>query len=315
MNSHEWLATECAPEDAPAYVVDGLLTHPGGAAELPARRIAANGWGRRGSTRLVGALRKPAPDGLQLTWFSYCEDRAYQGRFVLPQARIDALMAKGVVAGPQRQRKPWDRVVVGMAPGGAVAVWLAAGATTFEVATFRATPVNLPWERVLDNPAIPRAQHVRAVLASAAPVVSALARAEMADPIKTSLRRHTPWHWAPAVARHVDATRLVVRGWNGEFEPFLVDGAFPPRTRRASPRELQFDWTDRARARRSARVSVDEDEVYRAFARLAGPAGSLPITLHLEPEAEDRELAVVLRSRHGTLRLREGLTQVFRDRP
>ena len=156
---------------------------------------------------------------------------------------------------------------------------------------------------------------MRDVLAEAPAVVSALARAEMADPIKTWLRRHTPWHWAPAVGPRVDATRLVVRGWNGEFEPFLVDGAFSPRTRRAAPRELQFDWTDRAGVRRGAQVQVDEDEVYRAFARLAGPAGSLPITLHLEPEADGRELAVVLRSRHGTLRLREGLTQVFRDKP
>ena len=315
MNAHDWLPTESAPEDAPAFVVDGLLSFPGGTAELPARRIARNGWGRRGSTRLVGALRKPAPHGLQLSWFCYRENRAWQGRFVLPQARIEALMAKGVVTGPRRERMPWDRVVVGMAPGGAVAVWLAAGATTCEVATFRATPIELPWERVLDNPAIPREQHVRDVLAEAPAVVSALARAEMADPIKTWLRRHTPWHWAPAVGPRVDATRLVVRGWNGEFEPFLVDGAFSPRTRRAAPRELQFDWTDRAGVRRGAQVQVDEDEVYRAFARLAGPAGSLPITLHLEPEADGRELAVVLRSRHGTLRLREGLTQVFRDKP
>lgn len=315
MNGHDWLPTECAPDDAPAYVVEGLLSYPGGTVELPARRIASNGWGRRGSTRLVGDLRKPAPDGLQLTWFSYREDRAWQGRFVLPQARIETLMAKGVIAGPQRKRQPWDRVVVGMAPGGAVAVWLSAGATTCEVATFRAAPVELPWERVLDNPAIPREQHAREVLAEATPVASALARAEMGDPIKTWLRRHTPWHWAPSVARHVDATRLVVRGWNGEFEPFLVDGAFPPRTRRAAPRELQFDWTDRAGARRGAQVHVDEDEVYRAFARLAGPAGTLPITLHLEPEADGRELAVVLRSRHGTLRLRDSLTRVFRDQP
>lgn len=315
MNNHDWLPTECAPEDAPAYVVEGRLSWPGGSAELPDKRIASNGWGRRGSTRLVGEPRKPAPDTLELTWFSYREDRAWQGRFALPQARIEALMAQGVVAGPRRQHTPWNRIVVGMAPGGAVAVWLAAGATTFEVATFRARPVELPWERVLDNPAIPREQHVREVLAQAPAVTSALARAESAEPIRTWLRRHTAWPWAPAVARRIDARRLVVRGWNGEFEPLLVDGAFPPRTRRPAPHSLQLDWIDATGARRSARVAFDEDEVFRAFARLAGPAGELPMSLHLEPEAGGRELAVVLRSRHGTLRLRDGVTQVFRDPP
>lgn len=314
MNDHDWLPTECAPEDAPVYIVEGRLSWPGGSVDLPDRRIARNGWGRRGSTLLVGEARKPPPDALQLTWFSYREDRFWQGRFVLPQARIEALMAQGVTGGPRQRPMPWDRVVVGMAPGGAVAVWLAAGATTCEVATFRAAPVELPWERVLDNPAIPREQHVREVMAEAAPLASVLARAEQADPIKTALRRHTPWYWAPAVARSIAATRLVMRGWNGEFEPFLVEGAFPPRTRRAAPRTVFFEWTDGTGARRSAQVGVDEDEIFPALARLGGPNGDLPMALHLEPEAHGRELAVVLRSRHGTLRLRNGLTQVYRDR-
>lgn len=313
MNAHPWWPTECAPEDAPAFVVGGELTWPGGSAALPGQRIARNGWGRRGSTRLVGELAKPAPDALALTWFSYREDCAYRGRFPLPQARIAALMAQGVVAGPQRRRVPWDRIVVGMAPGGAVAVWLAAGATTCEVATFRAAPCELPWTRVLDNPQVPREQHLRQVLADAAPLGSLLAQGETGQPLATWLRRHTRWEWAATVARPAVATRLVVRGWNGEREPWFVDGGFPARAARAAPRELQLDWTDQAGTRRGAQVMFDEDEVYRAFGRLAGPGGRLPLSLDLEPAAVGGELAVVLRSRHGTWRLRDATVQVFVD--
>lgn len=314
MNLHEWWPTECAPEDAPAFVVGGVLSWPGGAAQLPGGRLAMNGWGRRGSTRLAGVAAKPAPEALALTWFSFREDRAYQGRFPLPQVRIAALMAEGVAAGPQRRRVPWERIVVGMAPGGAVAVWLAAGATTCEVATFRAAPCELPWSRVLDNPDIPREQHVREVLAEAAPLASVLAGSELDKPLTTWLRRHTRWAWTATVARPAVATRLVVRGWNGELEPWFVDGGFPVRTARAAPRELQLDWTDQVGTRRGAQLVFDEDEVYRAFGRLAGPGGRLPLSLDLEPAPVGGDLAVVLRSRHGTLRLRDGTARVFVDR-
>ncbi len=169
-NTFDWFATESAPEAYPVYLVKGDLVYADGRSlYIPDRRDVNNGWGLEGSTHIVGDQFKPLPVKLDLTWFSYTEDKFYTGKFDLPAAKILELFRAGTAAYDLGGTNPdkhlnFDRIIVGMAPGGDVSVWAGARQIVKEVATFRAQSADLPWELVLDNPAISRSEMIKRTL-------------------------------------------------------------------------------------------------------------------------------------------------------
>ena len=62
---------------------------------MPYGHFLKSGWGGSAVGWAVGDEMQPAPDSLEIRWFSYTEDKFYQGKFLLPQARIHALFKQG----------------------------------------------------------------------------------------------------------------------------------------------------------------------------------------------------------------------------
>lgn len=311
---YQWIATESAPADFPAHVIGGDLVFKGGSAYVPDHRVAKNGWGMRGASHLVGDPMRPVPTELRLTWFSYPEDRFYRGVFTLPAARMETLFAQGAISPRNGEKIAYDAIIVGMAPGGAVAVWMAAGAMVLEVAAFRAAQVDLPWTLVLDNPAIARADHVRAVLEDAIGPEAAAALQSAGMPKGVFERRHTRHAWAPAISGDGAPDSLWIRYWNGENEPFLVEGAAPPRVMRAAPRQIRLGWTDPGGTAISGVVDIDEAEIHAAFATLLLQGAATEAVLDLRIAPGGQGLRATLKTAHGALRLRDAKISLFRRR-
>jgi hypothetical protein len=310
---YHWIATESAPEDYPVHVISGDLIFPdGGSIYIPDRRDAANGWGEIGSIHVVGDAMRPTPSELRLTWFSYAEDRFYSGVFALPRDRIEAHFKSGVIDPSTGARIGYDAIIVGMAPGGAVAVWIAAGRLVLEAAAFRASPVDLPWLQVLDNTAITRADYVTHVLTRAVGPERAVYLRKNGPPPGLFERRHTRHAWAPTVSGDGTPDGLWVRYFNGENEPFLVEGAAPNRQMRAAPQEIRLDWTDPTGAPLRAIVAIDEAEIESALATLTQQEMKASMQLDLRIEPGGRTLRAVLRTAHGALRLRDARISMFR---
>jgi len=59
-----------------------------------------SGWGGSAIGWTVGDPRQPAPDSLEIRWFSYTEDKFYEGHFLLPQERIYHLLKQGLLTSP-----------------------------------------------------------------------------------------------------------------------------------------------------------------------------------------------------------------------
>src|SRR5690625_6974339 len=81
------------------------------------------------SSHIVGPDLKPLPDRLKITFLSYLEDQFYEGVFDLPYETILSLFKEqSTNGGPE-----YHRIMVGVAPGGYVAVWLKGHIKTTEV--------------------------------------------------------------------------------------------------------------------------------------------------------------------------------------
>ena len=122
---YEWLPTECAPKMYPVWIVSGYFSSEEKiVAFVPNYDFVDNGWGKHGSTELVGSELKSLPDELFIEWFSFTENKFYKGTFSLPKDTITALMERGFPVIDKRLHQTYRYLLVGLAPGGTVAVWL-----------------------------------------------------------------------------------------------------------------------------------------------------------------------------------------------
>ncbi len=128
----EWVASESATELYPTKIVQGIFYYRGSemGVFIPSGGTYEGEWGKFISTHVGGDDVRELPDRMSILYYSLAEKQFYKGTFNLPYDKILALFREGVAADKKR---PWfRRIMVGTAPGGAVAVWVT-GSRTKEV--------------------------------------------------------------------------------------------------------------------------------------------------------------------------------------
>lgn len=243
---YPYLVTESAPEGYPIEVVDGwVLDARGETITYVPSSTRGRGWGDVGSIHVVGAARKPVPAAVELTWFSYSEDRFYTGTFALPEARLRAAFHRGTPdPDAPRRRLPLDGLIVGMAPGGNVSAWTWSRRVVEEVGTYRASPTEVPWVAIGGEASLSRAAYISMVLAEAPKIDDARAHRQPMGGWDEAARR---WEWAPEVKVEGCPEVLWVRMLNGERTWFDLSGSHPDEAPVVAPRALPLDWTLRWR--------------------------------------------------------------------
>jgi len=311
-----WLPTECAPARYPMYLLKGDLVYPNGESiYIPDQRAVNNGWGEHGSSHLVEPEFKPVPSALDITWFSFVENRFYAGRFELPYKRLQELFELGVASADAEERWPIDRIVVGMAPGGDVSVWVGARAIVKEVAMFRAQPADLPWSAVQDDPETSRHAFIELWLAETLEpeVLAEVRRAPIPAGRWTSYSKR--YAWSPRLLAGVRGRDLWVRGLNGEVEWLDVSGTRtdvdPPPSTRAIPESLTLLWTTQEGVALSVEITLDEAESMAAFAKLESAPAEGPIELMIDPSEQGEHPTVLLKRGRFVLRLERLATAVY----
>ncbi len=140
----EWDATDSAPKHYPMEIIQGDFIYKGEAESglyIPSGGTLIAGWGRPISSHVTGEKYKPLPDKLDITFFSYAEKQFYRGKFDLPYDKILALFQAGVAANPEHPI--YSSLMAGIAPGGAVAVWVVGNGSYIEVFFGQAEKVDL----------------------------------------------------------------------------------------------------------------------------------------------------------------------------
>ena len=100
----------------------------GGVLPVPSGQTLEGDWAESGTVSDEGADEpRPAPERLKLLWFSYTENKFYEGDFQLPQERLQTLLQQGYWNTSKKQPGTYNELVVCVLPKGAVVVWLAGG--------------------------------------------------------------------------------------------------------------------------------------------------------------------------------------------
>ena len=293
MKEFELWAMESAPFNYPMQIVSGsLIYHDGsGSIYIPDRSTIDAGWGQGISYHDPGEDKKPLPDQLKITFFSYTENQFYQGRFDLPYEKMLKMFQQGYIDPYDRKHINYKRVIVGVAPGGAVAVWLRGVSKITEVFYGQAEKIDGDWGWINTNPDYTREEYIRLDIEESLETPEALAALQQNGvPVERWPFYHkTRYHWQPYFTgmKARDDLIYTLKFYNGEFDYLYVplDKKLASETR-AVPSDLYFTWnpTGYLVNDRVVKSYFDEAEIFAAFEKLGKHNQPLKMELRMEPE-------------------------------
>lgn len=215
----KWYSVATAPRDYPMQVISGTFFYKGQniGDMIPSGGTLTTGWGEQASAYVKGSEVPPLPDRVEVKFYSYAENKYYQAEFALP---YEDILAKFQLQSQQNPEQPYRAFLLGIAPGGAVAVWLS-GARTVEVYFGQAEEIQLTPSQAFKVPFIDKADsddYIQTVLTDAVtPEQLAHIKAHGA-PVGMWARYRNLYKWAPVytAGKNPIKSEMTVDYLNGE---------------------------------------------------------------------------------------------------
>lgn len=285
MNKFEWQATESAPRGYVMTIVSGSLHYHDGSGSLyvPDGSDIQGGWGIGISSHVVGDDLKPLPNKLSITFFSYTENQFYRGKFDLPYDKILALFQKGFYSPNNEKHITYDNIIVGVAPGGAVAVWLWGYEKITEVFFGQAEKVDLPWTTLTSATHMTREAYVRDSIEDSLKTPQAIeSLRKNGVPFGLWNGYRTRYNWQPLFTNMplLDKRITLIKYFNGEqdYIDYPLEKDLAAATR-AVPKEMVFVWDQPKAKPLRIKLFFDEAEMFNTFKKFA--TDNLPLQLEM----------------------------------
>jgi len=274
----EWDATESAPKLYPMEIIKGEFIYKGETSRglyIPSGGTLVAGWGRPISSHVTGGKYKSLPDRLHVTFYSFAEKQFYQGEFKLPYDNILALFKEGVA---MNQEYPvYSSIMAGIAPGGAVSVWVIGSGDYKEVFFGQAKKIDLdpgsafalPFESEADADAYIAKQLVNVLEPEE---IESLKKSGIPFGLWARYRHH--YTWEPVLTAGFPVNSISYEFLNGER--YKKTGM----VLRPVPKEMRFKTVIQDK-RKIFIVKFDEFEIMDAFEKLG--ANNQKVYMEFEP--------------------------------
>ena len=312
MDKYDWQATESGPKGYPMQVISGTLFYRGEDHGLyvPDRATIYHGWGKGVSSHVTGADLKPLPDRLEITFFSYTENQFYKGKFDLPYEKILALFNSGYVLSSEEKRLTYLQLVVGVAPGGVVAVWAQGINKTTEVFFGQAEKAEVDWKRIIDNPKYPedrREEYAQKVIKNSLTPEAVESLSKNGIPFGRWNTYRTRYPWQPVfTGMQLKNGRIAqIKYFNGEddyltlpLEPAIAASPRPV------PSEVHFSWLRPNAKSMSFELYFNEAEIFAAFKALGGNKQPLQLEMLMVKTEKSHDFTIWLRNDKDKIELK-----------
>jgi len=314
MSKYEWLPTESAEKQFPMQIVKGdFYFKNGDSIYIPDGRVIENGWGKVGSTHLVGEDSKPLPYKLAIKWFSYIENKFYSGEFNLPYDDIKHFFEEGFESHVDGKQTPYKYIIVGLGLNGEIFIWLAGGSVVLEVALFQAKEATMDWTLIVDNPKISRNQFIDLILAdSLSPdqILQAKNQAGRNDPWE---RYKVKYRWGLDIVGTPELQSLWLTNFNGEKEYLNYSrGISDKNILRSVPVKIDIDWRSSSGNAYNANIIFNEEEMFKAFNKLYASDPNDPLQLQIEIDDLLNKVKTKIINSKYTLGIKEAKIEVSR---
>ena len=296
-----WLAQESAPRHFYMRIIDGTFYYHNenyGLYIPTAAKIGYN-WGEGESSHVVGDDFKPLPDRLEIRFYSFWENKLYHGSFDLPYEKILALFKEGVAR--DKETPIFRKIVAGVAPGGAVAVWVT-GRESREVFFGQATPYDADMRDPLGSLIDDKQEYAESYLQDLPPeTYSRIKKEGIPFGIWEKYRKLYPWNFSQASNKQISS--FGISFYNGESysieTPFNQDYTAKP-----VPKSISFIAIfpdDKTKYVYS--IGFDYEETNLAFAKLSSNAQK--VTVIIDPRLPKPNSTISLTNGKETVELKK----------
>ncbi len=285
---YDWQASEGSPKLYPMEIIYGSLKFPdSGSLYVPNKVTLHHGWGNGRSSHVVGPDLKALPNRLSISFFSYTEDQFYDGEFELPYETILKLFQTGHYSPKDEGNITYHRIIVGVAPGGAVSVWVVSLDRTIEIFFGYAKKIEGNWKSIVDNPDITRKEFIQMEINDSLKPAEVESLKNNGIPFGLWEKYHKRrYSWQPEFINMslLNGRIPYIKYFNGErdYIDIPVTGAVLGQTR-AVPSEMIFIWLRPIAKPLRVKLYFNEDEIFNAFEKL----GSKNIKLKFELQIKD----------------------------
>lgn len=260
-----------------------LVTADGTRVSVARQATVDQGWGVTGLVALAAHPPSGWPTRLDLAWHALRDNRRHAALFDLPHVHLCRLAAAGLPRPAGLAPAACDTVLVGMAPGGRVALWLAGGGLARQVC------LSISDEAGAEGPATQRWD-----------------------------RRNRRMRWQPMLTDAIDGATVRITAFNGDREHLDIPGPTPtealgPVPERGLPHTMTLQWADPQAGPLVACIQFDEAELFAAADTLLGAQAGQALALHIEP-SDPRAMRLYLCDSRHSLELMAAQITVYQDR-
>lgn len=313
MKKFDWLPTECAPQDYPVQVIEGYFESDTGEQFRMAKGKTVNkGWGKLGTIFMSGDKLKPVPTSLHIKWYSFAEDVFYQISLDLDAAKATALFSEPYISPVTDQMKEFDYLMVAMAPGGTINVWLYGEQVVVELAHAQAEPFDYPWEQFFPSKKLTREEYRKLKMTEVMDgqrVEEVLASEVPKERYAVDMRVRFDWNYdilgeQRPISVHTDFI-------NGEREYLHFEkGNKPMHAPRPIPQKSKLRWAEGASVY-MAEILFDESETTRAM-KLLSENGNGPMDLQMQIRRSSPRVELILSDEESFIKLEGATIQIMR---
>lgn len=310
----EWYPTECAPELYPINIVEGqIVLTDKSTVGIPSGSDMANGWGTIGTINLVGNDKKALPESVKVIWFSYIENEFYLADFALPTDAISSIFEKGFTNPDTKQKDNYDRIVVGLAPGGYVAVWAKGGQITTELSFFKASVINYDWQKFSRGIEKSRKEYIASALSDA---LDSNQRKLASIPLgwqgkfERDYRTVYPLSIANTIEKQSTGALISYYDGSAEFHQAAIS-AGKWNEHQTIPKRLVWNWESESGKKLSTNVVFDELETIAAFKKMHNEHPDNPLTLLTEVVPANFSVSIILKNEFSFIALKKWETTTY----
>ncbi len=291
-NKFYYQASESAPLYYPMQVISGALYYHDGSGSLyiPNMAVVANGWGDDNSSHVLNDEGAPLPNKLKIIFYSFTENQFYQGEFDLPLDEIHELFNTGYMSLRMDKKVTYDKFIVGVAPGGDVAVWLDSPDRRLDVFYGKAEKIEGDWKWVTDNPEVNPDEYIKEVIEYEQRTPEQLdIYNKKGVPFGLWEKYHQQrYNWKPALTDMKLRDNIInnVIFYNGEVDfqgmGLITEGS----NTFAVPKQIDIIWNRTGYLINDLKIECffDEQEIFSAFESIGKDNSPIELEFKMEPE-------------------------------
>jgi len=314
MKKFEWLPTECAPEIYPIEIYKGILSSEDGSiVRIPSGgRTVKNGWGKIGSTYLVGEDFKSVPNQLDISWLSYTENKFYKGRFELPSEKMNSLFEKGYINRLGKQ-ETYSEIIVGMAPGGIVSVWMLGSGFSVEIEHYQAKEVNISMEDFNPDGIQDQDLYIKGNLDELSEErKEQLKKVGIKYDIWKKYRKRYSWKPRYIFSNESKSNDILIDFYNGEHLFVLTNNEiFDDYYEFAIPKYIRFYWEDKNKNKFGSKIYFNEAEIFTIFNTIFNENETEHAELIIKIDKYNSNFNIYLKSQQNSIEIKKTKIKIF----